>query len=393
MRLAFMDAAFGAEKTIPIEKMETCATCNGNGCKPGTDPQLCATCQGSGQVTRSQGFFTVRTACPTCRGKGQSIPHPCPECRGSGQTRTSKSVSVKIPAGVDSGSRLRLTGEGEAAPGGGPAGDLYVVIHVEPHDFFERHENNVVCRVPISFIQAALGDTVTVPTLDGEEEVEIPKGTQPGDLLRLKERGIPSLRNGRRGEQILQIIIKTPTNLNKKQEDLLKQFARIEAGKLTTKLKNALKGNGEWDDPAGRDPDLIRSPHQGDTPMYELKVKTHFAAAHRLTMVGEKCENLHGHNWKVEVVLCGDTLDQGGVLMDFGIIKKHLKEVIRTLDHQFLNELDFFDEATPPSSENIARYIAGELAGRMEPYPATVERVSAWESDNSCATYIPPQGG
>jgi len=122
--------------------------------------------------------------------------------------------------------------------------------------------------------------------------------------------------------------------------------------------------------------------------MYELKVKTHFAAAHRLTMVGEKCENLHGHNWKVEVVLSGDTLDEGGVLMDFGIIKKHLKEVMHTLDHRFLNELPFFDDQTPPSSENIARYIAGELTNRISSGPATVARVSAWESDNSCATYI-----
>jgi molecular chaperone DnaJ len=155
-------------------------------------------------------------------------------------------VAVKIPAGVDTGSMLRLTGEGEAGVYGGPPGDLYVFIHVESHDFFERENTNVICQVGISFIQASLGDTIAVPTLNGKKELKIPKGTQPGDLFRLRGQGIPSLSSGKRGDQIIQTVIKTPTNLNKKQEALLKEFAKIESGKLSNKLKNILKsGNAE----------------------------------------------------------------------------------------------------------------------------------------------------
>lgn len=155
-----------------------------------------------------------------------------------------KKVAVKIPAGVDTGSRLRLSGEGEAGAYGGPNGDLYVFIHVKPHEKFERHNTDVVCQVEISFIQAALGDTITVPTLKSEQDLEIPKGTQPGDLFRFRGEGIPSLKNGKRGDQIIQVLIKTPTHLNKKQETLLKEFAAIESNKLSNKLKNILKSGG-----------------------------------------------------------------------------------------------------------------------------------------------------
>jgi len=241
LTLGFMEAAFGTETEIGLEKVEGCPTCGGNGCEPGTHPEICRQCNGTGQVTRSQGFFTVRTTCHQCQGNGQTIPHPCVACNGSGQIRVKKKVAVKVPAGVDNGSRLRLTGEGEAGFYGGPPGDLYVFIHVEPHDFFERDNTNVICQVGISFIQAALGDTIDVPTLNGRKELKIPKGTQPGDLFRLRGEGIPSLRNGRRGDQIIQTLIKTPVNLNKKQEALLKEFAKIESGKLSNKLKNILK--------------------------------------------------------------------------------------------------------------------------------------------------------
>jgi len=241
LTLGFMEAAFGTETEIGLEKVEGCPTCGGNGCEPGTHPEICRQCNGTGQVTRSQGFFTVRTTCHQCQGNGQTIPHPCVACNGSGQIRVKKKVAVKVPAGVDNGSRLRLTGEGEAGFYGGPPGDLYVFIHVEPHDFFERDNTNVICQVGISFIQAALGDTIEVPTLNGRKELKIPKGTQPGDLFRLRGEGIPSLRNGRRGDQIIQTLIKTPVNLNKKQEALLKEFAKIESGKLSNKLKNILK--------------------------------------------------------------------------------------------------------------------------------------------------------
>ena len=242
MSLSFMDAAFGSETQINVEKMDTCSDCGGKGCEPGTHPETCKQCRGAGQVSRSQGFFTVRTTCPQCRGKGQSISSPCPKCKGNGKIRVSKKVSVKIPGGVDTGSRLRLTGEGESGPYGGLPGDLYVFIHVNSHEFFQRNNTDVICQVPISFIQAALGDKVKIPTLDGEKVLDIPKGTQPGELFRFHGEGVPSLRNGRRGDQIIQVDIKTPTNINKKQENLLREFVKLEGSKFKNKLKNMLKG-------------------------------------------------------------------------------------------------------------------------------------------------------
>jgi molecular chaperone DnaJ len=243
MTLDFMQAAFGTETEIKIEKAETCPTCSGYGCEPGTRPESCSHCGGSGQITRAQGFFTVRTTCPSCRGAGQVITHPCNDCRGNGQVQIRKNVAVKIPAGVDSGSRLRLTGEGEAGVNGGPHGDLYVFIQVQPHEFFERDNTDILCRVPISFVQAVLGDKINIPTLNGDKSVDVRKGTQPGDVKRLRGEGIPSLRNGRRGDQIILFDIKTPTNLTKKQEHLLKEFAKLETNKLSNKLKSILKGD------------------------------------------------------------------------------------------------------------------------------------------------------
>ncbi|MBU2623623.1 MAG: molecular chaperone DnaJ [Proteobacteria bacterium] len=242
MTLSFMEAAFGIEKEINLEKTETCPDCSGNGSEPGYGPETCRQCGGSGQLSRNQGFFTVRTTCHYCRGAGQTIPHPCKNCRGAGKVIINKKVSVKIPAGVDSGSRLRLTGEGESGAYGGPNGDLYVFLNVEAHEFFERHENDVYCKIPVSFVQAALGDTIPVPTLNGKKTVEIPKGTQPGDMIRLQGEGIPHLRHKRRGDQIVQITIKTPLNLTKKQENLLKEFAKLESNKFSNKLKNILQG-------------------------------------------------------------------------------------------------------------------------------------------------------
>ena len=244
MKLSFMEAVFGKETEINVEKMEMCPECKGSACEPGTQPENCQQCNGTGQVSRTQGFFTVRTTCHHCRGRGQSIQHPCSYCRGAGKVRTSKKVSVKIPGGVDSGSRLRLTAEGEPGAYGGPPGDLYVFIHVENHEFFERDNINVICQIPISFVQASLGDQIEVPTLEGEKILDIPKGTQPGDIFRFAREGIPSLRNGNRGDQIIQVSVRTPTNLTKKQESLLREFAKLEKGKLTTKLKNMFKGGG-----------------------------------------------------------------------------------------------------------------------------------------------------
>lgn len=242
MKLGFMDAAFGTETEINVEKLEICPDCKGAGGEEGSQPETCGHCGGVGQVSRTQGFFTVRTTCPNCRGTGQMITNPCRGCRGAGQVMAEKRVSVKIPGGVDNGSRLRLSGEGEPGVHGGPQGDLYVFIHVEPHDFFERRDKDIICQIPISFIQAALGDTVEVTTLNGQETLEISKGTQPGDIFRLRGEGIPSLRNGSRGDQIIQVSIKTPTSLSKKQEALLREFAALEKKKFSRKIKNMLKG-------------------------------------------------------------------------------------------------------------------------------------------------------
>lgn len=245
LSLSFMDAAFGTETEVDVEKMEVCPVCEGSACEPGTYPETCNQCNGMGQVSRSQGFFTVRTTCPQCHGSGQNITTPCKHCRGVGQLRKTKKVSVKIPGGVDTGSRLRLSGEGEAGFYGGPPGDLYIFIHVKPHDFFTRNNSDIICEIPISFVQAALGDEIKVPTLNGKKTLKIPKGTQPGDVFRFRGEGIPSLRNGKRGHQIIQVAVKTPTNLNKKQEALLKEFAKLESNRISDKLKNIFKGGSE----------------------------------------------------------------------------------------------------------------------------------------------------
>jgi len=245
MTLEFMDAAFGIETTIDLEKAESCPDCQGSGAEPGTQPQKCPQCGGIGQVGRSQGFFTIRTTCPQCRGNGRVIAHPCAKCSGHGQVLVEKTVSVKIPAGVDNGSRLRLSGEGESGAYGGPPGDLYVFINVKSHDFFHREGNDVICQVPISVIQAILGDKIQVPTLTSEKELNVPKGTQHGELFRFRGEGIPSLRTGRPGDQIIQVSIKIPTNITKKQEVSLKEFAKLEKDKLRNKLKNILKSGAK----------------------------------------------------------------------------------------------------------------------------------------------------
>jgi len=242
MTIDFMEAAFGTEKTISIPKMDNCGDCGGSGCQPGTSPETCSHCHGSGQFIQSQGFFKVKTTCPYCKGQGTHISNPCAKCRGAGRIQINRKVQVKIPGGVDVGSKLRLTGEGEASPSSdGPPGDLYVVINVNPHKFFQRDNNDIICAIDISFIQASLGDEITIPTLVGEEKFQVPKGTQYGDTFRLRGEGIASLRSGRRGDQIIKVIIKTPTKLNQKQKDLLKEFDRLDSNKISNKLKNLFK--------------------------------------------------------------------------------------------------------------------------------------------------------
>ncbi len=242
MKIDFMEAAFGTEKTISIPRLDTCTECEGSGCQPGTFPETCSQCQGTGQFIQNQGFFKVKTACPYCRGKGKSIPNPCAKCRGGGRVEVTKNVQVKIPGGVDTGSRLRLSGEGEAAPTeGGVPGDLYVVVNVKPHKFFQRDGSDIICAVDISFVQAALGDEIKIHTLTGDTTLKIPKGTQYGDVFRLRGEGIASLRSGRRGDQIIKVIVKTPTRLSQKQETLLKEFDKLDSNRISNKLKNLFK--------------------------------------------------------------------------------------------------------------------------------------------------------
>jgi len=230
LKISFMDAAFGTSTDIEVAKAERCHECRGSGAAPGTAPETCRQCSGRGQVTQSSGFFTISTTCPQCRGQGRVITKPCTHCRGTGRSKVTRTVHIKVPAGVETGSRLRLRGEGEEGEYGGPSGDLYVFIHVEPHEFFERKDNDIYCQIAISFVQATLGATIEVPTLNGPEKLKIPKGTQSGTLFRLKGKGIPHLRGFGHGDQIIETIVKTPTQLSKKQEELLKEFAKLSDG-------------------------------------------------------------------------------------------------------------------------------------------------------------------
>lgn len=231
LTISFEEAAFGTEKEIKIKKAEICDFCGGSALEPGYEPEICPACEGRGQVYHTHGFFRIGTPCPHCQGKGVIVTHPCPKCGGSGRRRVEKGVKIRIPGGVDTGTRLRIQMEGEAGLYGGPPGDLYIVIHVKPHLFFTRKGDSVICEVPISFVQAALGDTIKVPTLKGIEKLKIPPGTQSGKIFRLQDKGIPRIGRYGRGDQIVRIIVDTPTDLTKRQEELLREFAEIEEEK------------------------------------------------------------------------------------------------------------------------------------------------------------------
>jgi len=231
LKISLVDAALGKETEIEIFKRVRCGRCNGTGAQPGSEPQACPYCHGRGQVNRSHGFFTISTTCSYCRGEGRVIANPCRACGGAGLVKERKRVFLQIPPGVDTGSRLRLRGEGEEGERGGPPGDLYVIIYVEPHEFFEREEDDIICRVPIPFTIAALGGEIEVPTLDGAKKLQIPKGTQPGELFKMRGEGIPHLHGRGRGDQIIQAMVQIPEKLTKRQEELLKEFAALDRGK------------------------------------------------------------------------------------------------------------------------------------------------------------------
>jgi molecular chaperone DnaJ len=236
LSVSFMEAAKGKELELKIPRLETCSLCKGNGLEPGTRPEYCPTCGGRGQVVQSQGFFRISTPCPRCHGQGQIITHPCTSCRGQGRLEQTKTLSVKIPPGISNGSRLRFRGQGEGGINGGPPGDLYVVVYVEEHDFFHREGDDVVCSIPISMIQAALGAEIEVPTLINPKKLTIPKGTQNGHTLRLKGEGFPRLRGSGKGDQLIQVTVKIPSHLSKRQEELLREFEELETKKSTSRL-------------------------------------------------------------------------------------------------------------------------------------------------------------
>lgn len=239
LEISFEEAAFGAEKKIDVPYAKRCGTCNGSGAKPGTDPTTCPTCRGAGQVRYQQGFFSVSKTCGQCNGEGKIVETPCPDCKGKGSTKDTKTLSVKVPAGVETGTRLKMTGEGGQGKGG-PNGDLYIAMAVKDHPLFQREDTNIICEIPISFIQASLGCELEVPTLDGKVAMKIPEGTQSGKIYRLKGKGIPSLHGYGRGDQMVVIRVETPINLNKKQKELLEEFARISGEEIHPMKKGFL---------------------------------------------------------------------------------------------------------------------------------------------------------
>lgn len=233
LELSLEDAVKGTTVKIRVPTLVECTECSGSGARKGTSPTTCDTCNGIGQVRMQQGFFSLQQTCPKCRGTGQMISDPCPACHGQGRTQEQKTLSVKVPAGVDSGDRIRLSGEGEAGEQGAPAGDLYVQIAIKPHPIFERDESDLYCEVPIGFVTASLGGELEVPTLDGRVKLKIPAETQTGKLFRLKGKGVTSVRGGPAGDLICKVNVETPVKLNSKQKELLKQF------------EESLTGNGK----------------------------------------------------------------------------------------------------------------------------------------------------
>ena len=231
LTIEFAEAARGAEKEIDIVRLEECGKCNGTGAAEGSQEITCPTCNGAGQVVRTEGFFRVSSACPRCSGQGTVLTEPCPKCSGQGRVQERRRVRVHIPAGVDSGSRLRLRGEGEAGRRGGRRGDLYIVLHVEPHEFFQRRGNDILSSESISITQAALGCTIKVPTIDGEEEIEVPAGTQNGDSVSLRGKGFPDLRGGAPGRHVVFFKVVVPDRLTERQKELLLEFEEIEKEK------------------------------------------------------------------------------------------------------------------------------------------------------------------
>ncbi|MGH8710472.1 MAG: molecular chaperone DnaJ, partial [Burkholderiales bacterium] len=227
LQIMLEEAARGTETRIRIPTMALCETCHGSGARPGTKPVTCSTCGGHGQVRMQQGFFSIQQTCPKCHGSGKVIPEPCVTCHGAGRVKQHKTLSVKIPVGIDDGDRIRLSGEGEAGVNGGPPGDLYVVIHIKEHPVFTRDHSDLHCEMPISFTAAALGGEIEIPTLDGSAKLKIPAETQSGKVFRLRGKGIKGVRSSSFGDLLCHVVVETPVNLTPRQRELLAELEAI----------------------------------------------------------------------------------------------------------------------------------------------------------------------
>jgi len=230
LRISLEDAFAGLQKTINVPTAVGCTSCKGTGAEGGSEPQTCPTCSGMGKVRAQQGFFTVERTCPTCNGMGQTIKNPCKVCHGAGRVEKDRSLSVNIPAGVETGTRIRLAGEGEAGMRGGPAGDLYIFIEVREHTLFQRDGRDLYCRVPVSMTAAAMGGDIEVPTIDGgRARVRIPEGSQSGRQMRLRSKGMPAIRGAEIGDMYIELAVETPVNLTARQKELLREFDELSA--------------------------------------------------------------------------------------------------------------------------------------------------------------------
>ena len=242
LSVTFREAAMGVETTLKIPKNVQCDECNGTGAAPGTSPETCPQCHGTGQVHQNQGFFRIAMSCPTCHGEGRIYANPCPKCHGRRIVQETRELSVRIPAGVDNGSRLRLRGEGEPGMYGGPPGDLYVVVRVQEDKIFNRQGQDLIYHTEVNIVQAILGDKIEIPTLHEPVSLDVPKGTQSGEVFKLKGLGLPYLGSEHRGDLLVEVMVKIPTSITKKQEDLLRQFQDLEDQRPMRKVKDFFTG-------------------------------------------------------------------------------------------------------------------------------------------------------
>lgn len=252
LRISLEEAYNGLQKTINVPSAVSCSSCKGTGAEGGSEPVTCPTCSGMGKVRAQQGFFTVERTCPTCNGMGQTIKNPCKTCHGAGRVEKERSLSVNIPAGVETGTRIRLAGEGEAGMRGGPTGDLYIFIEVTEHRLFQRDGTNLYCRVPVSMVDASLGGDIEVPTIDGgRSRVKIPEGSQSGRQMRLRGKGMPALRGGSHGDMMIELSVETPVKLTSKQKELLREFDKLSAENNPQSSSFFSTVKGFWDSMKG----------------------------------------------------------------------------------------------------------------------------------------------